>query len=511
MKASTSCLAIIAALCAAPGVAAAATQPAESACDALQSLDLSRLPEAPTQMIGAKSVPARSGLPAHCLVRGVVEPSVGFELRLPANWNGKFFASGSGNWGGTFQPGACDVALKRGYACILTDSGHKSPTWDVERTDAKWAYNNLMAEVDWGGRATHVSTLAGKAITQAFYGKVPAKSYFMGCSYGGHQSLAMVQRFPYDFDGVVGGGAPNNIGELMEQNAWAMTVAFDDKRLSRFSEADIRVLHNDVLARCDLDDGIKDGLISNPLACKTDPQALVCKSGQTAECISQEAADRAKKMYAGPSNSKGKALTAGGWTAGSEVDWRMIYKADNTGLIQLAPNYFRYMGRLPDNGPDWNVGDYDFDADHDRNDVMETLYSASNPDLRRFKANGGKYINYVGLNDLGTTPGKNVDYYEVTQRTMGGPAQTRDFFRMFMIPGVRHCRGGVGASLVDFFPYIEAWVEQGQAPEVIVGAHPDEKGAITFKRPIYAYPQYAKYKGKGDTNDPANYSPVTPR
>jgi hypothetical protein len=506
--------ALAAALFAVPAASAVAAQTPDAAqrCEALATADFARLPEAPTRILQTRVMAAKDNVPAHCVVTGVVTPNINFALKLPvSNWNGRFFEAGCGNWCGVVAPKVCDAPLRKGYACTTTDTGHKAPDDDVEMTDGKWAHNNLQAEVDWGGRATHVTALSGKAITAAYYGKAPVKSYFMGCSYGGHQAMAMAQRFPWDFDGIVGGGAPNRISDLMQQNTWAITHAFDKDLKSVFSEADIRVLHADVLKRCDMDDGVKDGLIGNPGACKVNPDALVCKPGQTVGCISGAIADAAKKMYAGPSTSKGQRITAGGWTPGSEVDWRGIYNPNGVGLVALAPNYFRYMARLPELGEGWSVRDYDFDQDYRRNDVMETLYAADNPDLRRFKAAGGKFINYVGWSDLGTLPGPAIDYYQTVERTMGGRPATEDFFRMFMIPGTRHCRGGAGPSDVDFLSYIEAWVEQGKAPDVMIGSHPNGSGGVAFARPIYPYPKIAKYKGSGDPTQATNFKAETPR
>ncbi|HZE43708.1 MAG TPA: tannase/feruloyl esterase family alpha/beta hydrolase [Steroidobacteraceae bacterium] len=483
-----------------------AAEPATSRCAALQSVDFARVSEAPTHIAKTALVEAKDEVPAYCLIEGAVTATVGFVLKLPAtNWNGRFFEAGCGNYCGVVFPKACDAPLRKGYACIATDSGHRAPADDVFWTDGKWASNNLQAELDWGGRATHVTALAGKAITDSFYGKPPLKSYFMGCSYGGHQAMVLAQRFPWDFDGIVGGGAPNRISDLMQQNAWAITTAFDSHLNSVFSEADIRILHNAALAKCDLDDGVKDGLIGNPRSCKVDVDQLVCRSARAKACLSPDIAAIAKKMYSGPTNSRGERLTAGGWTPGSEPDWRLIYNSNGTGLVALAENYFRYMGRLPELGPDWQTRDYDFDRDYKRNDVMETLYAADNPDLRRFKAAGGKFINYVGWSDLGTLPGVAIDYYETAEKTMGGRAATQDFFRMFVIPGARHCRGGEGASDIDFLSYIEAWVERGKAPDVMIGSHPNQAGGAAFTRPMYPYPLQAIYKGSGDPNDAANY------
>lgn len=516
MSFRTLCKILLALLLGATASAASASQgsgmlaaPADlEHCAALNRSNFAAIPEAPTQITSVQIAAASGDAPTHCLIKGVVVPNVGFYLRLPGVWNGKLFMAGCGNWCGTIYPHACDDPLRRGYACVQTDAGHVARPEDVNWTDGQWAYNNLQAELDYGGRASHVAALAGKAITREFYGRSPEHSYFWGCSYGGHQSMVLAQRFPYDFDGIIGGGVPNNLGKLMQQNLWALANAYRDLK-PVFSEADISVLHTDVLRRCDRDDGVMDGLLSNPIACRVDPARLVCKPGQASGCISREIAIAASRMYSGPMDSRGRLTSAGGWAPGSEVFWRRVYRPDGTGLAALAPNYLRYMGRVPDLGPGWKPESYDFDEDYKRNDVMEAVYAAANPDLRRFKAAGGKFINYVGWSDLGTIPAEAIDYYETATRTMGGRTETLDFFRMFMIPGALHCRGGEGPDKVDFLSYIERWVEGGNAPDMMIGAHADDNGQVKFTRPLYPYPQYATYTGRGDPNDAKNFTPTT--
>jgi feruloyl esterase len=511
---STLAIAVVTLLAGLASPAAAQSGPNTNAarCASLMGSDFSAVPEAPTQIVRARLVEASEGLPEYCEIRGVVMPNVGIVFKLPAaDWNGRFFMAGCGNWCGTIYPTACNDPLRRGYACIATDAGHLARPEDTNWTDGQWAYNNLDAELDYGGRASHVTAVAGKAIAEVYYGRRPARSYYMGCSYGGHQAMVLAQRFPWDFDGIVGGGAPNNLGTLMQQNLWALANAYDANRLPVFSEADIDVLHRAVLAQCDMDDNIADGLVSNPRACSIDPMRLVCRAGQRAGCLSRAIATLAARMYSGPVNSAGQQTSAGGWEPGSELFWRRVYRADGTGLAALAPNYFRYMGRTPDLGPSWDPRSYDFDQDYRRHDVMETLYAADSPDLRRFRAAGGKFINYVGWHDLGTIPDEAIDYYETTERTMGGRAQTEDFFRMFMIPGALHCRGGEGPDSVDFLSYIEAWVERGEAPDVMIGARRNEEGRTLFTRPLYPYPTIPRYRGVGDPNDAASFEPAGAR
>ncbi len=365
-------------------------------CSTLMGEDFSTLPEAGARILRVKSVAAVVGAPAYCDVRGTIQPNVGFALKLPeANWNGRFFQSGCGNYCGIIYEAACAEPLRRGYACIATDSGHVARPEDSSWTDGQWAEGNLQAALDWGGRASHVTASTGKAITARFYGSAPAKSYFMGCSYGGHQAMVLAQRYPWDFDGIVGGGAPNNMASLMQQNVWALRIAFGGVLRPVFSGRDLDLLHAQALKACDMDDGVRDGLIGNPGACRVQPRALVCKPGESGDCLTPQAAQAAALLYAGPSDSKGRRLSSGGWMPGTELYWSKVYRPDGTGLAALAPNYFRFMGRAPALGPGWSVKDYDFDIDYKRNDVMETLYAADNPDLRRFQAAGGKFINYA--------------------------------------------------------------------------------------------------------------------
>ena len=156
---------------------------------------------------------------------------------------------------------------------------------------------------------------------------------------------------------------------------------------------------------------------------------------------------------------------------------------------------------------------------------MEPLYDSSNPDLRRFKAAGGKLIVYQGLNDIAVLPQITEDYYETVERTLGGRESTQEFMRLFVLPGVEHCAGGPGADTVDYLTALEDWVERNEAPDRLVAAHlkgspgaaqqiwnppsfPLDPHLTQFTRPVYPYPIRAKYQGRGDPNEAANFVPV---
>jgi feruloyl esterase len=512
---------------------AAATPEAER-CATLRHADFSLVLDAPTQILDARLVAAKGDLPAFCQVDGYVIPQVGFRLQLPRDkWNGKFIQIGCGGYCGRdldrydrddrekFTPVmSCTPALRKGYACIRTDNGHRG---DI--TEAKWAYHNLQAQIDHGFRATHVTTLAGKAITGSYYGKTAGKSYFMGCSGGGVQALTEAQRFPWDYDGIIAGAAP--IRGLAEQSlaadVWTSIVSSDGNGKPILSMKDIALLHRKVVGKCDLNDGVKDGLIGDPRRCKFDPSELACSGSNTGGCLSQQKIEVVQKIYRGPTAPPGVAGFAG-QVLGSELGWGRAV-VNGAGFADQGLEGLRYLLFDTAPGPQWTAKDFDLARDYQRFGISHAIMAADNPDLRKFKRTGAKLLMYVGWADRGRAP-VNVDYYETVERVMGGKANTQDFFRLFAIPGMGHCFGGEGPDKVDYLSALEAWVEQGKAPDVLIAeklkpqpkgdyaylltGFPDKPEDIAFTRPIYPYPLETQYKGSGDPDKAENFEPAAP-
>jgi Tannase and feruloyl esterase len=504
-------------------------------CTTLTQVDFSGIQDAPTQITAARLIETKSD-PAYCHVQGYVSPQVGFEIRLPANhWNGKFVETGcAGACGTVMIDWLCPSLVRKGYACITSDMGHEGRIGD-----GLWAYANLQAEVDWGFRATHVTALTGKAITERFYKRAPGKSYFVGCSTGGRQGMVEAQRFPWDFDGIIAGAPASDQSGSILVRLWAALAMRASDGAPILSPAALQLVHNAVVAACDMNDGVRDGLIGDPRTCNFDLEGLVCKGNSNTRCLSRQQADALKKIYGGPMTSKGEEIYAdGALMPGSELAFGEYYQSGQFSSFDV--DFLRYMAFIPDPGPNWQPSDLNFDRDYKRFAMMESLYAANNPDLRAFKANGGKLIVYHGWADAGAggiPPLKTVDYYQSVEKTMGGPEATRDFFRLFMIPGMGHCGGGEGADHIDYVSYLENWVEHGQAPEVMVGAHIDadrldrfltthdsknpnfsreyelflnDPGSAKFTRPVYPYPIQTKYKGTGDPNRADSFEPVHP-
>lgn len=500
--------------------AAAADAAETGTCESLRTQDFSMVLDAPTQVISAHRVAATAQIPAHCRVNGYAAPNVGFGIMLPEVWNGKFMQIGCGGYCGMALEGdnanVCNDTVGRGYACLASDMGHKGMA-----IDGLWAYQDLQAQASWAVSATHVATLAGKAIAQKYYAQALRKSYFMGCSTGGRQALQAAQRFPWDFDGIVAGAPGADIGGLLLSYVWAYQAMHDESGHSRLNVNDMKRVTAAALKRCDRDDGVNDGIIGNPLQCPFDVGDLACTDIGTESCLTPEQINAVRKIYAGPTTPDGVKLVSGGPLPGSEGDSWESYLAGP--LVQLYTDAFRYLFFSPAPGPTWALNDFDFTRDYKRMGVMQAFIESAYPDLRRFKAAGGKLLIYQGTNDAGLVRPA-IDYHDTVERTMGGRRNTQEFFRMFLLPGVGHCSGGPGADAADFLSYLEAWAERGQAPERIVSGHvkepdpmsypyqlfPRDPAQLSFTRPIYPYPAWAQYTGKGDPNDANNFRPVRP-
>ena len=475
-----------------PGTLAPAGDPAV-ACAALKGADFSMTPDAPSLIVNAVAKDATAEMPAHCLVNGQIAPTIGFRMWLPlATWNGKFAQTGCGGRCGDILDDGCQIVVARGYACLAADMGHKGTFYDD-----LWAIDNVPGDIDFGFRSTHVANITGKVVTEAFYGRKPRLSYYFGASTGGRQGLVEAQRFPRDFDGIIAGepamGRPGNanpeVGPALRDSVAALNP---DGKHSILNPAEVLAIHKAAVARCDLDDNADDGFISDPRRCDFRPAQLLCKGNKAPECLTQAQIVALDRVY------------ANGAQPGSELGWIGAYVGADGGpgryVRQLANRYhYPYA---------WIFND------------------ATNPDLRAFKAHGGKLILYQGWADEATYPVNPPAYYETVERLMGGRASTQDFFRLFMIPGENHIpQVGGGAETIDYLSYLEAWVERGEAPDVVLAQKMKQlarfAGPVTyaayltpdnveFSRPAYPYPVQARYSGSGDPKDASNWRAFTP-
>lgn len=301
---------------------ARAQTPSEADCRALAGLAITD-----ANLLSATPVPAREdGLPAHCRVLGYVRPAINFEVRLPvAGWNGKFYMVGCGGFCGQVlseRPNftnAMNYGLRRGYAAATTDAGH----WGSSATDARFAWNNRLAEIDWGTRSIPEVTRVSRALVAAYYRRRAERSYFAGCSTGGRQGLMEAQRYPDDFDGIIAGSPALDETQLAGTFlAWTGRANMDAEGRRILDPAKVPLISRAVSAACDPADGLRDGLVSNPRACRFDPAVLQCREGSDpAQCLSGAEVGVLRAWYQGPRDSAGRQLYPGGIPLGSEPYW----------------------------------------------------------------------------------------------------------------------------------------------------------------------------------------------
>jgi feruloyl esterase len=252
---------------------------------------------------------------------------------------------------------------------------------------------------------------------------------------------------------------------------------------------------NAVIEACDSKDGVQDNIISDPQMCKFDPQVLACKAGDSANCLTAAQADSARRAYAPVKTGNGE-LVYPGSSPGFETGYRM--PAPGTPLNPLFADMPRYIGRQDAN---WEVMTFDLDTDLALAKKNAGFIEATDPDLAKFRARGGKLLLYHGWADPGPAPENTINYFSAVNNKLGAQNQD-DWMRLFLMPGMGHCRGGAGPDQADFLGAIERWRELGEAPEQIIASR---AGQAPMTRPHCPHPNIAKYKGSGNTDDAKNF------
>lgn len=405
------------------------------------------------------------------------------------SWNGRFQGTGGGGYAAGVFESSLAPAVKDGYAAASTDAGAAS---DIETPTDLASNPDLLT--NFASRSLHDMAVAGKAITAEFYGHPAAHAYWNGCSTGGRQGLMSAQRYPTDYNGIVAAAPAINWTRFIAAEQWPQVVM--NEAHNHPSPCKMEAFRKAAIAACDTLDKVQDGIISTPSQCRYDPHRLVgtkivCQGGETT--ITQADADVVAKIWRGPG-------VWSGLPAGTPFDGIANTTPDGTAGIpfSISDNWIKYF-LLKD--PTYDTSKLTY-ADWYRLFVRSqrkfaATMDTSNPDLTAFRAAGGKLITWHGEADQLIFPAGTTNYYNLVDKAT--PGATNDFYRLFMAPGVGHCAGGPGPVPTDPLAAVVAWVEHGNAPNVLPAA------SATATRNLCPYPQVSQYDGKGNPDQASSY------
>jgi feruloyl esterase len=500
--------------------------------------------------------PQPASVPNHCYLEGKISERVssvdgkpyalGFAMRLPVDWNGRFFFQGGGGTDGNIGSalgnlgnGQTDSAILRGYAVVSTDGGHTAEP--VPGIGGVLFGIDPQARIDFGYNALDKVTRIAKLIIKLHYGERPRYSYFIGCSNGGRQGMVASQRFPEHFDGIVAGDPGFNlpkagVAEAWDSQAFASIATLVDVNgqpylPTTFSFGDLALVANAVLNKCDALDGLGDGIIDNLPACHFDPSTLQCPGAKDATCLSPEQVTVLETVFNGARNSEGRRLYSN-WPYDAGVGdpgwriWKIGFPSappfiNNAINLTLGAGAVPYVFMTPPDTPAGNqlvqyMLEFDFDLDAPRifqtsgiyNQSSMEFMSANSTDLREFRKHRNKLIIYHGASDPVFSVNDTIRWYRRLRWKTHGTAD--HFARLFVIPGMTHCSGGPATDAFDALTPIVNWVENGEAPDQIAATARNTTPWPGRTRPLCPYPEQTRYNGSGDINNAANFSCAKP-
>ncbi len=483
-----------------------------------------------------------SSVPAHCYAKGLINGSITFHIALPVtdSWNGRLVHLGDGGADGDLD--MYPEFISSGYAVVNSNTGH-----DTGAEPRAYAFRNERSAIDFSYWAVHTTTTAAKTVIAAYYGKPQDYAYHYGCSTGGRQALLAAQLFPYDFDGIVAGAAAHrqfhrmahrlNLEQQLFRNQFKANLAFDlDNDGRQESLTKLNLLASKVMDKCDSADGIVDDIIEPPF-CDFKPDRdlaneMCPKDVDADNCFTSAQLESINLLYEGSRNSKGELIYPGA-PPGSELSWSGVFLphlgnnetpyilrsasavigysffSEDPGLI--PPNLNDTSYQLDEDAaiPEW--GWWTFNIDDVGTDKMARqapMMEGNDPDLDRFLIrNKGKLLMYHGWADSVIPPEPSLEYHEAVINTVfnGDADQAAEHIRLFMMPGVSHCRGGVGPDRVDYLGTLDKWVATNKAPESLTSRHFTD-GKIDNERIVCPYPQRAVYVGPtGGQNEAGNW------
>lgn len=474
----------------------------------------------PKSAFGPSPATAKTRLPAFCRVTARMRPVPGSRINVevwlpgPTQWNRRFLGTGNGGPGGAISYYSMVAGLLRGFAVANTDLGTSPVT---TKATIYPATARPESAVDLGHRADHQMTVAAKALIRTFYRHDPSTSIFTGCSTGGQEALALAQRYPADYDGILAGAPANNRTHLHSYFLWNFMA--QQAAGSSLTATKLAMVHRRMLGACAGKDGglASDGFLTDPRQCKFDVNTLPRCTGNTdgPECLTQPQFTALQKLRAGPINPRtGERIFAG---VPFGVEWSGVLAHGGEGWQNIDSYTWNWTF-----GPGYNYRRFDFDRDLDQVDANSASYLNSNSaDLGAFRDHGGKLILYTGTADPHIPYPDTLNYYERIIAANGGSlSATQNFARYYLAPGMGHCGGG-GTDGTGFGDFGQAasvpdaiendvilqfvrWIESGAEPAPIALQHSGQGDMITAQRPLCAYPAFPEYAG-GDQRQTSSY------
>ncbi len=539
-----------------PPQLAAATPAKLAACSSLASLALPG-----TRITSVAAVAASDGsngqpaLPAHCLVQGQLNErispvdgnryAIGFEMRLPNDWNGRFFHQGNGGLDGSVVPatgvigggGPSTTALAMGFAVLSSDAGHPQPT--------PFFGADPQARLDYGYQAVGKLTPIARSLIQAAYGKAPDRSYFAGCSNGGRHAMVTAARYAQDYDGVLAGNPGFHLPKAASTQLWKVkqyaTIAGNGANgqldiSTAVTPAEYSTVGASITAKCDALDGVKDGIVSDVVACQAafniQTDVPTCEGGtRTGSCLTPAQKNTLQRIFAGPRLADGTPSYSHTWfdpgVAGKDFALWHYFIAQN-----LDPGSVSLVFNTPPmpvptflaTPPGQIALNYDLDRDYGKLFATNGTYTESGwsfmtpPDetnLSTLRNRGGKLMVYHGTADGVFSAADTANWYDRLQQAELGHAA--GYARLYLVPGMNHCANGPSTDQFDMVTALVNWVEKGQAPDRVIakarGAGstvPNPEVPASWSpgrtRPLCPYPLVARYNGSGDVESADSFS-----
>jgi feruloyl esterase len=457
----------------------------------------------------------------YCRVEVVAHPTPSSEIQIEvwlpdvAKWNGRFWGLGNGSFAGQIPLRGLGLRVGSGYAVVATDTGHQA-----NPSESQWALGQPEKIIDYGHRAIHLAAVHGKTITETYFGRKPDRAYFSAYSNGGRQALMLAQRYPDDYDGIIAGAPANDLTSLYNGLAQFQAELLVNPT-THLSAPQLAGLSAAVLKACDHLDGVRDGVLENPLQCRFDPSVLACNAGSEVNCLSPSQLSGVRRLYQGVSLEPGQS-PVGGLAFGSELRWHALLYGDQPGSAEFYLPILGFFRHMVVDDKNWELRHFQLNREGQlAQRKLAAVLDAADPDIGRFLVRGGKLILWHGWNDATVQPSFSVTYHSQLLRKLRADMVNQSV-RLFMAPGVEHGIGGPGPdrfgqhAAADGDPErslgaaLRRWVEEGVAPDhVIAVSHrvpTDPTTEVVRSRSLCAWPKFAFYRGQGSTDASENFN-----